>query len=206
MGTINVSHYKLWQLPLVVIGLIFLMVAVLLIPSHKAAAVSPFELCTNTGVVLCAEVTRFSPPIDAIMEPDLAGGYQRVYETGVNECNGTDYVTTTCPFTVGYGMNTDFVGDQIVEFHFNQNPNYCLVSSNLDFSASVLPCGSNGTYWVNDYKNEYCQGGDLASVFQSNRALEPELLTSPGSTGSTLQTITCGYGLGGPNSWQAIYK
>jgi hypothetical protein len=182
----------------------FVLVLSVLLPAHTAHAASVFELCDENGQGLCVEVTRFSPVIDAIMEPDLSGGYQRMYNTAVNICNGSDVVTTTCPFAVGYGMNNDFVGDIIEEFHFNQNPNYCFVDSTSNQRADVLPCGSNGTNWVVDTDNRYCAGGDIVSVYQSNISKYPELLVGSSQGGSPLTEI-CQGGIG-YNSWGDIFN
>jgi hypothetical protein len=66
----------------------------------------------------------------------------------VNTCGG--YVTTTCPFTVGDGLNDKYVGHAIYKFYLKDNTNYC-ASENNDYMYLRNCNTSDNQTWVGVY-------------------------------------------------------
>lgn len=128
-----------------VISTAILAVSLLVIsPTHANAA----ELCDNGGLGKCIEAKSL-PSSSLTVNNRLAAGYQRLVEIPAYICNGSDGVTSSCPFKVGTGLNNLFKGNVIVEYQFKQNRKFCMTISPVNqVYVQASPCGAIGTYWV----------------------------------------------------------
>jgi hypothetical protein len=66
---------------------------------------------------------------------------------------GSGYVTETCPFTVGSGLNAEYVDDPIVEIYGGQTGKCVAGGQGAENGLLVYeePCGSDGYIWIQNY-------------------------------------------------------
>jgi hypothetical protein len=143
----------------------------------KALAVpdgSVYNECSNIGKGWCmnAKGCKYSAGTPVI---NWYGGESCEYfrDEVVNYCNGNYLVTETCPFTVGSGLNAEFVNDLIVQVLYGTTPtngvaciaaassgaavlNKCSSTSNGTGGATgnifvLAPVSGGGTLLVNRY-------------------------------------------------------
>lgn len=126
----------------------------------------------------------------------------------VSRCGGT--VTLTCPFTQGFGLNTAYHYDPIVEFQFKQDPSKCVGANAGNHLLYVYVCGATGTYWVQNDNYAYYQYGSQININDTNtRLVHPSGLgnilnmTANGATGGSAYD---GAYQGAASNWGAVYK
>jgi len=109
-----------------------------------AQATPNIQTCSNSGpndAELCANredgQTGDNTPVIGWTPGDNNNDFQ--FETIGQMCNG-GHVTTTCPFTVGSGLNNAYNGDLIIQV-YSPTSNSCVGgSSSTVFLAQLTPC------------------------------------------------------------------
>jgi len=135
-----------------------------------------------------------SPCVNEYQGNTASGAPVKVWQTGSYQTNLWDYnyltsmcgsglVTSTCPFTVGSGLNTQFMGDPIIQIEYGPAGNCVATSSggsavNGTCASPEGSGGSNGVIMVLDqHGTQYnCQYSNFCYIV--NRYWSDEHLTA----------------------------
>jgi hypothetical protein len=165
--------------------------------SGAYASAAPYpEVCGDNGSGLCLNNWSGANGIVAMYYNGSAN--DNMQAELINPCNSAastgapDQVTHTCPFTVGYGLNNIFYGDQILQVE-DLNSGLC-VGTDGDAGGTETACndatgqgGGDGTIQVAVPAGAGNAGSELINRYWTNAA--PQIVAyvqSGGSVGAQL--------------------
>jgi hypothetical protein len=137
---------------------------------------------------------------------------RRLVEVQQYICSGNDGVASTCPFTLGEGLNNGLLGDIIVKLEFNQNCAQCVLGpaaqGYLPGVARIGVCSANGSNWVVDNAEHPIMYNRNAfiNVYASDYWGHPTILDSNGKLGGPVYLNLDSQISGGFGSWGWVYR
>jgi hypothetical protein len=139
------------------VKLIALLSAVMLVLGLGVAAASP---ALSARLALCPQKGTNQQDCHAVADSNTgspvkaetlgaSGWFENITNLPLNDC-GSGFVTSTCPFIVGSGLNSKFLGDHIFHWEF-VSTGTCLGVSTNDVDTVTRNCSTGrGINWIAD--------------------------------------------------------